>query len=304
MPIQSLTTVDPQRFFDRRSTSDSGAYKLETGARGVTVSDDFSGRLSVRTAEGDRITLAANLEADFLAGRYHAHGGSRQAEISIGAEYARYALQRDFSITVEGDLNEQELSDLHKLVQNISGIFRGFVEGQDERALAQTATLVERFRGLGTLSSLDLSVEVVRSVTVVVASAVTPGGAPGTAAAIPLLSNGTTAPTPSLDPSEDGSLTVLGKDTQPVSLIQQVFDTLKEAETELQKFQKYLPDFFEKLHEDLLERLKGAPKLKEEEQVQIEEHTPEQAPEPTGHSTVVTAYGSVDLATLSFSIQG
>lgn len=304
MPIPALATVDPHQLLNIHSNSALGSHRLETGVSGMTVSNDFSGRLSVRTAEGDSITLAANFDADFLAGRYHAHGGSKQAEVSIGAEYSRYALQRDFGITVEGDLNEQELNDLHKLLQKISSIFRGFVEGQDEKALAQTATLTERFRGLGTLSSLDLSVEVVRSVTVEAASVYTPGGAPVTAAAIPQLSNGTTAPTPSSDPSEDGSLTVLGKDAQLASLIQHVFDALKDAETELKKFQKHLLDFFAKLHEDLVERLEGAPKPKEEEQEQIEDHAPERAPAPTGHSTVVTAYGSVDLATLSFSIQG
>ena len=303
MSIPALTTFDPHRFFDHRSTSDSGVSRLETGVRGVTVSNDFSGRLSVRTAEGDRITRTASLEADFLAGRYHAHGRSRQAKVSIGAEYSRYALQQDFGITVEGDLNEQELSDLHKLLQNISDIFRGFVEGQDEKVLAQTATLAERFCGLGTLSSLDLRVEVVRSVTVVAASAYTPGVAPGTAAAIPLLSNGTTAPTSSLHSSEGGSFSLLGKDTQLASLIQQVFDALKEAETELRKFQKYLPDFFEKLHEDLFGSLQSPVEHKTEEKDQAVEHTSEHT-SPTSNENVFTAYSSVDLATLSFSLQG
>ncbi|MBX3303619.1 MAG: hypothetical protein KF693_15490 [Nitrospira sp.] len=300
MPIQALTEVDPHRFLDLRSTSDRGAYRLETGVRGVAVSNDFSGRLSVRTAEGDTITLAANLEVDFRAGRYHAHGGSRQAAVSIGAEYVQYGLQREFSIAVDGDLNVQERSDLRKLLQKISGIFRGFVEGRDEKALAQAVTLAERFHGLATLSSLDLSVEVVRSVTVAAASAYTPGGAPVTAAAIPLLSNGTTAPTPSGDPSEDGGLSALRQDTSLVSLIQRVFDALKEAETELQKFQKYLPDFFEKLHEDLLKSLEDVAKPKEEAQARPVEQTPS----TIANDTVSTAYSSVDIATLSLSVQG
>jgi hypothetical protein len=299
MPIQSLTAVDPHRFFDLRSTSDGGAYRLETGVRGVTVSNEFSGRLSVRTAEGDTITLAANLEADGRAGRYHAHGGLRQAAVSVGAEYGQYGLRQAFSLAIDGDLNEQERSDLRKLLQNISGIFRGFVEGQEETALAQAATLAERFRGLGTLSSLDMSVEVVRSVTVVAASAYTPGGAPVTAAVIPPLSNGTTAPTPSGDPSENGGLSALRQDTSLASLIQHVFDALKEVETELQKFQKYLLDFFEKLHEDLVEKLEAAAKPKEEEHV----HPVERTLSTISNDTVSTAYGSVNLDTLSFSIQ-
>lgn len=299
MPIQALTTVDPHQLLNLHSPSAIGSHRLETGVSGVTVSNEFSGRLSVRTAEGDTITLGADLDTGLHAGRFYAHGSSGQQEVGIGAEYARYSLQQEFGITVDGDLNEQELNDLHKLVQKISSIFHGFVEGQDEQALAQTASIAHQFRGLGTLSSLDLSVEIVRSVTVVATSTYAPGGAPVTAAAIPLLSNGTKAPTPSFDSPEDGGLSVLKKDTQLASLIQQVFDALKEAETELQKFQKYLPDFFEQLHEDLLGRLDSFTKPKEGAQ----EQPVEQLSSTITNQNVFTAYSAVDLASFSFTIQ-
>jgi hypothetical protein len=304
MPVQSLGAIDPNQFFTLRSTAGTGTHRLETGVSGVTLSNDFSGRLSVTTAEGDTIRLAADLETGFRAGRYYVHGGSEGGAVSVGAESARYTIQRNFGITVDGDLNEQELSDLEKLLQNISTIFHGFVKGQDEAALAHTVSLAERFRGLATLSSLDVSVEVVRSVTVLATSSVTPGGAPATTAAITLLSNGTTAPTPSSNSSEDGHLALPGKDTPLASLIQHVFEALREAETELQKFQKYLPDFFEKLHEDILGSLQRSAEHKTEGQGQAVQHTPEQAPSQTSNGNVLTAYSSVDLATFSFSIQG
>ncbi|MDH5348535.1 MAG: hypothetical protein OEW13_11585, partial [Nitrospira sp.] len=252
----------------------------------------------------DTIRLAADLETGLRAGRYYVHGGSEEGAVRVGGEAAHYTLQRNFGVTVDGDLNEQELSDLEKLLQKISTIFRGFVEGQDETALAHTVSLAERFQGLTTLSSFDVSVEVVRSVTVVAASSVTPGGAPATTAAIPLSSNGTTAPTPLSDLSDRGHLTVPVKDTPLASLIQQAFDALKEAETELQKFQKYLPDFFEKLHEDLLRNFQSAPDPKTKAQEQVVEHTSEQVPSPTSNGNVLTAYSSVNLATFSLSIQG
>ncbi|MGE0471869.1 MAG: hypothetical protein AB7L09_26655 [Nitrospira sp.] len=305
MSVQHLAGIDPSQFFNLRSTAAIGAHRLETGVSAVALSNDFSGRLSVTTAEGDTIRLAADLETDFRAGRYYAHGSSGEAAVSLGAESAQYSLQRDFGITVDGDLNEQELSNLEKLLQKISHIFHGFVEGQDQAALAHTASLAERFRGLDTLSSLDVSVEVVRSVAIVATSSVTPGGAPATAAAIPQLSNGTTAPTPSSGSSQDGPLTVPEKDTLLASLIQQVFEALEEAETELQKFQRYLPDFFETLHGDLLKNLQSTPDPKTTEaQDKALEHTSEQAPSPTSNGDVFTAYSSVDLATFSFSIQG
>lgn len=303
MPVQTLTTTDPQRFFDLRSTAGTGTHRLQAGVSGATVSHDFSGRVSVTTAEGDTITLSADLEANYRTGRYDVRSGSEEAAVKVGVEATRYSLQQQFGITVDGDLNEQELSDLHKLLQKISGIFRGFSEGRDERALAQTATVADQFRGLTTLSSLDVSVEVVRSVTLVAASVGTPGGAPVTAAAIPPPPNGTTAPTPSFDSSEDGGLPLFGNDAQFESLIQQIFDALKEAETELHKFQKYLPDFFEKLRDDLTRSLQGSVERNAGEHDQILEQAPEHEPGPTKDGNVLTAYRSVHLVSSSFSIQ-
>ncbi len=304
MPVQSLVGIDPNQFFNLRSTAALGTHRIETGVSGVNLSNDFSGRLSITTVEGDTIRLAADLETDVRAGRHYAHGGSAEAAASVGVESAQFTLRRDFGITVDGDLNEQELSDLEKLLQKISNIFHGFVEGQDEASLAHTASLAERFRGLASLSSLDLSIEAVRSVTVVAASSVTPGGAPATRAAISLSSNGTTAPTPSLDSFKDSHLTVPGKDTLIASLIQHVFEVLEDTETELQKFQKYLPDFFEKLNEDLLKGMpKGHEHQKDGQDPSVGQVSGE-APAPSANSSVVTAYSSVSLAAFSFSIQG
>ena len=148
--------------------------------------------------------------------------------------------QREFGIAVDGDLNKEELHDLKILFGNIANIFRGFFQGQDEDARAHTTKLAEGFTGLDSLSSLDLTVEVVRSVAVVAASHVTPGEAPGTVEAIPQPSNGTTAPTPSSDSPDGTHLTVPVKDAQLASLIQQVLDALKEAKVELDKVRKHL----------------------------------------------------------------
>ena len=72
-------------------------------------------------------------------------------------------------MTVEGDLNEQEVKDLAKLFRNVANIFKKYLSGQDDEALAKTAKLAERFGNLSSLSSLDLSVDVERSVTVLAA---------------------------------------------------------------------------------------------------------------------------------------
>lgn len=225
MSAQALTQVDPQQVFRFPSTNATGVQRLDTKVSGVAVSNDFSGQLSVTTAEGATITLSADLESDFRAVNYTSHTEGDGQVVDVRAKYAEYSLKQEFGVTVEGDLNEQEVKDLEKLFRKVANIFKQYVSGQDEEALAKTAKLAERFGHLSSLSGLDPSVDVERSVTIFAAQAAsevtnlpartadqqqqtpvttsgtaTPGVAPSTVAAIPQSSTGISAPTqPSTD---------------------------------------------------------------------------------------------------------
>ena len=325
MSVQSLTPVDPKQFFNLPSTNGTGIQRLDTKVSGVAVSNDFSGRLSVTTAEGDTITLSADLESDFRAVNYKSHVEGDGKTVDVEAKYAEYSLKQEFGVTVEGDLNEEEVKDLAKLFRKIANIFQKYLNGQDDAALAKTAKLAERFETLASLSDLNLSVDVERSVTVLagqVASELTgpsmlpasqqpqtsattsqtatPGGAPSAAAAIPQPSTGTTAPTPlsSAGPvTSSADITHLSAPAQemqrPASLVQQVLDALKESKVASHKVQKYLPDFFEKLREDLGKELQG-----EREHDQDQPATQVQAP-ATMSTNVAFAYQALSQTTFS-----
>ena len=170
MPVEALIPLDPRQFVNLHQSGAVGGHRLDTQVSGFVVSNDFSGRLNVTTAEGDTVTLTADLETEFRAGTYRARLEADHASVSVGARTTEVAIQQDFGIAVDGHLNEQELHDLEKLFQNISQLFRGFVEGQGEKTQVHAAKLAERLSGLGTLSSLDLSLEVIRSVAVVTGS--------------------------------------------------------------------------------------------------------------------------------------
>ncbi len=303
MPVQALTSIDPHHFFNLHQLSDAGGHRLDTRVSGVAVSNDLSGRLAVTTEEGDRITLTADLATDFRSGSHISKVADDQTTGKVDAKYTRYAVQREFGIAVDGDLNKEELHDLKILFGNIANIFRGFFQGQDEDARAHATKLAEGFTGLDSLSSLDLTVEAVRSVTVVAASHVTPGGAPGTVAAIPQPSNGTTAPTPSTDSPDGTRLTVPVKDAQLASLIQQVLDALKEAKVEFDKVRKHLPDFFEKLREDLSKERRGEQEPKADPQNHSLPQVSDEINSPTTSSSLLVAYRTVTETSLSLSIQ-
>ena len=262
MPVQSLTQVDPKQFFNIPSTNGTGTQRLDTQVGGIAVSNDFSGSLSVTTAEGDTITLSANLESDFRTVNYksHAEGDGKTADVE--ARYAEYSLKQEFGVTVEGDLNEQEVKDLSTLFRKVANIFKKFLSRQDDEALAKTAKLGSSFGNYSSLADLSLNVDLERSVTVFAAElagevanqsgapaalpastdpatspeastthAATPGTALSTATAIPPPSTGITAP------------------TRAAAIVQQVLDAIQDAGVELRKLNKYFPQFLESLRE-------------------------------------------------------
>lgn len=176
MTVAAVPQFDPSKFFQAPAANAAGAQRLDTKVSAISASTDLTGQLSVTTAEGDKITLTADFEARYRAVNYQAKAETEQGTVEVKATSIEASLKKQYGVTVEGDLNEQELHDLEKLFRKVSNIFRKYFRGQDDEALAKTAKLADKFGGLSSLSSLDLSINVERSVTVVaaqVASAVT-----------------------------------------------------------------------------------------------------------------------------------
>ncbi|MDH4154274.1 MAG: hypothetical protein OEV01_10860 [Nitrospira sp.] len=303
MSVQSLTSFDPRQFFNPGSRPEVGNYRLDTGVSALSVVREFSGRLDVITADGDRITLVADSDDEYQAGSLHSSVQTHQGTGTLKAGLAQGAHAHNFGVTVSGDLDEDEVTDLEKLFETVSGIFRGFFQGQHEEAKAQTVHLAEGFHGLESLSSLDLSVEIVRSVTIVSASGGTPGGAPAAAAAIPQSSNGTTAPTPSPASSDTAHLSLPANGEQFASLIQQVFEALNELRGDIDKIRRNLPDFLDQLREHLAGELRHKPESKAAAPHHpVGDVSPEHETSSDSRSLLV-AYQSVTERSFSLSLQ-
>jgi hypothetical protein len=288
MPIQSMTPFDSSQFFRLPSLGGTGTQRLDTQVGAIAVSNKLAGQLTVMTAEGDKVTLSANLAEDFRTVTYRGAAGQGSTSVEVNGQQAEYSLRKELGVTVEGDLSEQEVKDLSKLFRRVLNIFRKFFHGQEEAGLAKMARLADRFDNFSTLSNLDLSAEVERSVTVIaaqVASEVTgqaalpadrsgpsvieaqshtPSAAPSAEAAIPPPSTGTTAPTqPSADSVAARDTAVLhlatpvSEGNTPASLVDQVLDALKESDVEPRKLRRHLPRLLDKVREELQNELRG-----------------------------------------------
>ena len=303
MSVQPLTSSDPQQLFSLGTRYEGGIQRLDTTISGLSISHEFSGRLNVTTADGDRVTLLADIDEKYEAGFVQSSVETHRAIGTVSTGLAQSARAHNFGVAVSGDLNETEVTDLEKLFEKVSSIFRGFLHGQDEEAKAQTVHLADDFRGLESLSSLDLAVEIVRSVTVVSASSGTPGGAPATVAAIPQPSNGTTAPTPSPDSSDATHLALPTNGAQFASLVQQVLDALNDVRGDLEKVRHTLPTFLDQLREQLVRELRQEP----QSETAGGSHSVVDAPrtdEPSADTrSVLGAYRTATETSISLSIQ-
>lgn len=85
--------------------------------------------ITMTTSEGDRVTLSTSLE-NLRALQYSASGTDQS--LSFVAASLNTA---SFSMTVEGDLNAQELADIKSLVNDLSHIAKDFFKGNMDQAM-------------------------------------------------------------------------------------------------------------------------------------------------------------------------
>lgn len=95
--------------------------------------------------------MTAALEYEFRAMNYSSRGTTDRSTADLASTYVEAALKKEFTVTVEGDLNEQELDHIEKLFRKLYNIFRYLLHLQDEACLTETPMLADRF---GQLSSL------------------------------------------------------------------------------------------------------------------------------------------------------
>lgn len=230
MQTQSLTQFDPSRFFQLPTTDPQAGRTITAQVGAIQSSTDFSGKVSVVTAEGDKVTFSLDAETSFRFANYQCKAQGNEKSLDVKGESADSSQSQTLGLTVEGDLNDQEVADLSKLFKSVTSIFRQFFSGQDEQAVAKTAKLAERFGNFSTLAGLDMSVDVTRSMTVLAAqqtaapvampsaqgegTAVSPAPHPDTpgdvltaVAAIPPPSSDTTAPATTPAASTTGAVT-------------------------------------------------------------------------------------------------
>jgi hypothetical protein len=109
--------------------------------------------IALVTAEGDKVTLSLDSRSAAMVATFE----EVQTDGAGAMAYAKSELtmglyQRDLSVTVEGDLNAEELRDINKALKTIDKMMNRFVNGKLRPMAAQARKLQE----LDTIATLDV----------------------------------------------------------------------------------------------------------------------------------------------------
>lgn len=109
--------------------------------------------LEITTAEGDRVTLFSQSKTGTAYASYDSQGKLTGAESADTAEMYQIVSTNKVAISVEGNLNEEELADIQRLLQSVEDIFMDFLsdDGSIEENLASSLSL----DSMKTLSHFD-----------------------------------------------------------------------------------------------------------------------------------------------------
>lgn len=123
------------------------------------MSQSRSSDITLVTAEGDTVTLSASQTMEMSFETY----GSKGQSMGISKS-------SEFSLTVEGDLNREELKDIRKAIKTLLKAERDLLKGHEERATERTAKLED----LDQIASIDAKMEFRQTVSVTQTTAEAP----------------------------------------------------------------------------------------------------------------------------------
>jgi hypothetical protein len=142
-------------------------YDNELNKNILTKSENVSTDLTIKTSEGDIVKLSTQSFYDFKSllydqrGRVYSDAGTITNQIS----YREMTLEsgESFTFSVEGNLNEQELDDIKKIVGQIDSIVHHMKNNNMDKALEKALTM----GNFDTVSSFTADLNVKRSYSMI-----------------------------------------------------------------------------------------------------------------------------------------
>jgi len=136
----------------------------ELQAARLSVSESQSKDITIFTDEGDRVTISSNQQCQTqhltyeglarkrFSGEYQGHAITKESLAMVKGERFESENSGSISISVEGDLNEQELKDIKRALKKIDKIMTDFLHRGD---MVDAAVKSMEIGKLDTIASLE-----------------------------------------------------------------------------------------------------------------------------------------------------
>lgn len=118
------------------------------------------------TAEGDKVTLSTNTAFQGTGVKYNARGVAEGQALTLRSNSVEGSFVSEKQIIIEGDLNEQEIQDIKKIVNQANGLREDVATGDLNTILANS----QQIKTTGSIASVDLNIKHSESVSVQQAS--------------------------------------------------------------------------------------------------------------------------------------
>jgi len=149
--MSSILNIFSQ-FPDFQQVSSTTPFAVRTQQFQAQAQTSTTSNFSFTTAEGDRVSLSTGSESQFSFDSYNFLGLAKGQAVEVRHQELSTSVQSDFSLLIEGDLNEQELADIQAFVQSTKGLLQGIGSEKIENGTEAALSLNE----LDSLSSASL----------------------------------------------------------------------------------------------------------------------------------------------------
>lgn len=128
--------------------------------KAASISSQKSLDVDLVTAEGDKVSISLDAKMAALYGSYEKDVMNDQGYAHQQTEVAFVLYERNMTFTVEGDLSDDELKDIHKALKSLDRMMNHYVNGDLKPALAKA----DKIAGLDTISELNATMSYQREV--------------------------------------------------------------------------------------------------------------------------------------------
>ncbi|MEA3333478.1 MAG: hypothetical protein U9Q58_07770, partial [Pseudomonadota bacterium] len=147
------------------SQPENSYISLALKAARVTASTSLSKDIAIETDEGDKVTLSYKNDTSFQAASYDAlyqrnslingEDGNlmRRQTAQTHADLFSYSQESQFSLSIEGDLNEQERKDIREALEIIDKLMMDTLLGGDLLQAAEDAAKILELESIDTVDA-------------------------------------------------------------------------------------------------------------------------------------------------------